>query len=68
MASLYIHQYFVYASSKHSVETVCVGGGRGERAIFGPLYEIWVLIARGLKSDLKTVYRGFNATLSHFLF
>ena len=33
---------------------VCVGGGGG--AIFGLLFEIWVLIAHRLKSAYMTVY------------
>ena len=32
---------------------VCVGGGV---AIFGPLFEIWVLIAHRLKPAYMTVY------------
>ena len=35
---------------------VCVGGGGGGLAIFGPLFEIWVLIAHRLKSAYMTVY------------
>ena len=34
---------------------VCVGGGGGV-AIFGPLFEIWVLIAHRLNSAYMTVY------------
>ena len=33
---------------------VCVRAGGG--AIFGPMYESWVLITHGIKSALKTVY------------
>ena len=35
---------------------VCVGGGGGGGAVFGSLFEIWVLIAHRLKSAYMTVY------------
>ena len=68
MVTLYLFPYFVYVSSEDSGETMCVRVCarvsvcmcacvcEHSVAIFGPLYEIWVLIAHWLKSALTTSF------------
>ena len=68
MVTLYLFPYFVYVSSEDSGETICVRVCarvsvcmcacvcEHSVAIFGPLYEIWVLVAHWLKSALTTSF------------